>query len=438
MTQFIPTLLMSLELIVFEVLFCRGFRKKEYSWVKLLGGSLIVLVFVFWIEVFYVLVTGSSFGYGESASQVSSSIFRFLYYLFTYLMTIGVMLFTFHESFPQILMACCGGYAIQHLTYNLASFFDLIPIENDTWANVFTYSIRIIFDILGYLVIYFLIRRQKIAKGMYQGNQTKKLILSLVAILICIGLSRLTKDDPERGTLATIAETLYAIVACFLILSSLFNINDSDVAHDEVDVMKELLHQEREQYKLSKKNIELINIKCHDLKHQISALRENANEKSIEEIEHAIMIYDSSIKTGNDVLDVILREKALQCESEHITLTCMVKGELLSFMETMDIYSLFGNILSNAIEATKNIKDADKRIITLNARKVGDILSLHCENFYEGELTMIDSLPQTTKNNKDNHGFGMKSMQRTTEKYHGVMNVSAKEHRFSLDFIFPL
>ncbi len=438
MISFLPTLLMAVELIAFEYLFCHDFRKRSYPWLKLFGGGLIVLVFVFWIEVFYFLATGSDFGYGATSSTVSSSIFRFIYYLSIYLMTIGVMFYVFREPAPQILLACCGGYALQHLTYNVNSFLGLIPFESEAMEYLVIYISRICMDVIAFFINRHIIRKRFAEIGMYQGNHTKKLVLFLVAILICIGLSRLAIDDPARGTLATIAETLYAVVACFLILSSLYSINESDMTHDQVDFMKEMLHQEREQYKLSKKNIELINIKCHDLKHQISALRENASEKNIAEIEHAIMIYDTSIKTGNDVLDVILREKALQCESEHITLTCMVNGSLLSFMETMDIYSLFGNILSNAIEATRKINEPEKRIINLNARQVGNMISLHCENFYVGEMNIVKELPQTTKENKENHGFGMKSMLRTTQKYHGMMNISTHDDRFSLDFVFPV
>ena len=92
----------------------------------------------------------------------------------------------------------------------------------------------------------------------------------------------------------------------------------------ELDVQQQLWHKSREQYQLSAENVDLINRKCHDLKHQIAALRRisdrrGAGEESIQALEQSVMIYDSVVKTGNDILDTVLTEKSLLCESRGIT-----------------------------------------------------------------------------------------------------------------------
>ena len=87
----------------------------------------------------------------------------------------------------------------------------------------------------------------------------------------------------------------------------------------ELDVQQQLWHKSREQYQLSAENVDLINRKCHDLKHQIAALRRISDrrerEESIQALEQSVMIYDSVVKTGNDILDTVLTEKSLLCES---------------------------------------------------------------------------------------------------------------------------
>lgn len=150
------------------------------------------------------------------------------------------------------------------------------------------------------------------------------------------------------------------------------------------------------------------------------------------------MIYNSvvNVKTGNDVLDVILTEKSLLCEKKHITLTCMVHAENLAFMDKMDVYSLFGNALSNAIECVSNIEDVKKRCISVNVQTMNQILSIHIENFCMEELVFENGFP-VTKKNKDYHGFGMKSMY-ITRKYDGVMSTFVSDGRFYLDFAIPI
>ena len=183
-------------------------------------------------------------------------------------------------------------------------------------------------------------------------------------------------------------------------------------------------------------NIEIINEKCHDLKHQIAFLREDKSDKYISEIEKAVMIYDSTVKTGSAVLDILLTERKLQCESKGIKLTVVVNGKLLEFMDEMEVYSLFGNALSNAIESVSSLPQ-EERHIALKVARLGDMCSIHVENPYKGEIKFSEDLPETTRDKKW-HGFGMKSMNRIVTSYGGVMAVTTENGMFSLDILMPI
>lgn len=137
------------------------------------------------------------------------------------------------------------------------------------------------------------------------------MLLFLTVILVCIFISRFTNDIAERDIFTRIAESAAAILNCAFILAFLLDMTDKDRANTQLLVMKDIMRREKEQYEFTKENIELINLKCHDLKHQIHALRENASEPYIKKIEDAVMFYSAAAKTGNDVLDVILTEKSL-------------------------------------------------------------------------------------------------------------------------------
>lgn len=230
---------------------------------------------------------------------------------------------------------------------------------------------------------------------------------------------------------------LGGMVSCVLVLVIQFNLIDKNIIRREMETVQLLWHQEQEHYALSKENIDIINVKCHDLKHKLEAFRGRLDADEIKEMENAVMIYDSVVKTGNEALDVILTEKSLKCGRNGIQLTCTADNSELGFISTSDLYSLFGNIIDNAIEAVLKIPDDNRRIICLNVRSTDKLVSVHVENYYDGEIKFVDGLPQTTKKDTRFHGFGMKSVRMITEKYGGNMLARTEDGLFKLDLLFP-
>ena len=86
-------------------------------------------------------------------------------------------------------------------------------------------------------------------------------------------------------------------------------------------------------------------------------------EAFLDEMEAEIRQYEAQNKTGNKVLDTVLTSKSLYCNKNGITFTCVADGTLLDFMDVMDICSIFGNALDNAIECEMKILDKEKRLI---------------------------------------------------------------------------
>ena len=205
----------------------------------------------------------------------------------------------------------------------------------------------------------------------------------------------------------------------------------------ELEAMQSVLQRQFEQYRLSKESIELINLKYHDVKHHIAIIRAETNSERqasyLDEMEEIIRTYEAQNKTGNDVLDTVLTSKSLQCQKNNITLTCVADGTLLDFMEVIDICSIFGNALDNAIENVIKVGDIDKRLIRVGLYAQNSFLIMRFENYYEGELRINENgLPLTTKEDIGYHGFGLKSIQHTVEKYGGSMTVNTEDNWFYL------
>ena len=199
-----------------------------------------------------------------------------------------------------------------------------------------------------------------------------------------------------------------------------------------------LHHLEKQQYDITKKNMEMFDIKMHDVKHMLLGMRNILTPEQIAEIEKVVTIYDSTVKSGNEVLDVIFTEKSLQCEQKGIAFERIVDGSLLRFMHVSDVYSLFGNAIDNAIEAVSKVDKREKRTVSLMVRESRGMVYIGLENGYTGTIRFEDGLPVTTKHDKQFHGFGTKSMRNVVEKYGGTMVINASDNIFRLNILLPV
>ena len=210
----------------------------------------------------------------------------------------------------------------------------------------------------------------------------------------------------------------------------------------ELESVQNVLQNQYLQYQQSKESIDLVNRKYHDLKHQIAWLREeNDPEKRsafLDAMESEIRNYEAQNKTGNPVADTMLTSKGLYCASHDITLTCVVDGALLDFMDVMDICTIFGNALDNAIEYVETLAETEKRLIhvTVSAQKGFVLLSF--ENYCEAVPDFDGGLPVTTKGDAAYHGYGLKSMRHVARKYGGTLTVQKREDWFELKILLPL
>ncbi|MDD3660992.1 MAG: GHKL domain-containing protein [Lachnospiraceae bacterium] len=210
----------------------------------------------------------------------------------------------------------------------------------------------------------------------------------------------------------------------------------------ELDSVRNILHNQYVQYQQSQETLDLINYRYHDLKHHIIALRAENNPQKrneyLDKMEEEIINYEAQNKTGNQVLDTLLTSKNLYCIQNDISFTCVADGNLLDFMDVMDICSIFGNALDNAIECEKQISDKEKRLIHVSVSSQKQFLIIRVENYYEGTLKYEHGLPVTTKKQAEFHGFGIKSIRYTVHKYEGEVDVSVKDNWFILNILIPI
>lgn len=369
-----------------------------------------------------------------------------------FIVTIAAACFCFDQPFINIIFCLISGYTVQHIAY---SIYQLIMIStmidgvnslvgygsSQIWNfNIFSFAIYLDSYIVTYIVSYFgLGAKIKNQADFYITSKSLLLVLFIV-VLAAIVLNSITvySIDYTNKRTELIVSFIYSILSCSIALLFQFKLKEAKKAETELEIVQQLWKEDKEHYELAKENINLINIKCHDLKHQIRAIRMGgiSDIKNLKNIENSIMIYDSIVKTGCDSLDVLLTEKSLYCNKNNISLTYMIDGKKLLFMTASDIYSLFGNAIDNSIEYLKKV-EKNKRFIRLIVKEEKGMVLLHIENYFDGNLDLANELPKTTKKDKRFHGYGLLSIKMITESYNGNVYFSDKNNLFSINIIFP-
>lgn len=363
---------------------------------------------------------------------------------------VAVVMFTFKANVWESLYACIMAYTMQNLAYSLFSLS--FSILGNYGFNIGDMRLNALCSIIAmtlvYALCYQLLIKKIDAQHLSAQEDKRMLFVFIVVLLVTVVFDMVVKTLPILGLASTYiyALRIVHIAVCAFMLYAEYEMLYNKRLEADTATLENLVGASERQYKMSRENIEAINIKCHDLKHQIRDLREGGavvDRAALDEIEHAVGIYDAVIKTGNDALDTILTEKSMICEQEDITLSCIADGNALSGIAPSDLYSLFGNILDNAIEAARKIDDNDRRTIGLTVRNNLGVTIIHAENFYAGEVLMRNGLPVTTKRRSDgkldarNHGFGTQSIRLIAQRYGGNMKCNAKDGIFTLDILLP-
>lgn len=278
-----------------------------------------------------------------------------------------------------------------------------------------------------------------------EGNHVT-LITAVAAVGVIVVLEPLIRGEVGgaewywgSGKVMCYINTISLLLSILALIISMCQLREAESIKRN-EITEQLLHNERKRYALEKETVEAINIKCHDIRHQIVALGQSdmAYQRELQKIGELVNVYDCGLKTENTALDLILSNKSLTCFGKGITLTCIADGRKLDFMEDSDLYALFGNILDNAIEAVEQVVDEEKRLITLTVQARQGFLFINAENYYSGQLRFEQGLPQTTKEDKQYHGFGMRSIQMLTEKYGGDLQVRAEDGIYMLSIMLPI
>lgn len=421
-----------IQLLISEAIFLYRKPLKNHAWsIRIFSAAALFGVGWIWAQVIARFIDGQSIWYAV------------LYPGFAALTYFWILLI-YDMSPGETLFSVAGGYAVEHMAFTMSNI-TLYCVShfitlNEVGVGYLLVTRYAFYFAVAYLV-YRLLVRQNHYKLEFKESERAIVALALVLLLSAVVMSQYYNGAQFAGSpLSAIICPLYGFICCVLVLILVYYVLWVKKIQWEQEAMERLLSMAENQQKSTKEAIDIINIKCHDLKHQIGALAsiDDAGQRQsyIDEIREAVSIYDAAYHTGNEALDYVLREKTLISAEHGIKFSAMTDGTLLSFMSSADIYALMSNAIDNAFESVLK-EPEEKRIVSLQIKRRGRMVLLHMENWCTEPPEFENGLPETTKQDKRNHGFGVKSIQYIAQKYEGELSMRADRQKFYLDLSFP-
>ena len=176
----------------------------------------------------------------------------------------------------------------------------------------------------------------------------------------------------------------------------------------------------------------------HDIKNHLSIIESYIYKKNTEKaINYIQNILNSSYgeqelaRSGNFDFDSILNYKLQNAKSKGIEVIVEAKIPQKINIESFDIAIIIGNLLDNAFEAVSKLSNDKKIKVRLNYRK--NTLYIHVNNTFDGAVFYEDDQIISTHKDKENHGIGLKNIEKAIKKYNGTMEINHTNNNFTVD-----
>lgn len=419
------------ELLICEVPFLIHKPRKEHFALK-----------VFVSLIIYFILSGLWMVFIEKVKGDYLFPYVFLYIGYAVLTAVPILI-SFELQFLELLFAIAGAYATQHMCFSFLRIMLYITRHSLDVEGVFRFFTQyIVYSIWAFLT-YFVIIRKNSEKNGFCTEDIRIAFFAVLLVVSAIGFS-VYYTYPENPAFLNkytcVLCPAYGFLCCALVLTMEYYVLRENHMKKEHEIMEQLLQMANSQQKYSKEAIDIINIKCHDLKHQLKALEEmpdsNVRSEYAKEIRQTVSIYDAIFHTGCEALDYVLREKCLISNEHNVAFSCMADGRLINFMKPADIYALMGNALDNALECVIN-EEEEKRTISLHIKQSSDMVLIHMENRCSIVPEFHNGLPVTNKKDRDYHGFGVRSIRYVAEKYNGELYMNVKDEMFIMNVLLP-
>ena len=342
-----------------------------------------------------------------------------------------------------------AGILIQQICVRTAESLDMIIMSNifDELSKIVDGTQVMLPQVyLGYFFLQIVVITifYQILKKHNEGIDNKSLVaISIFSFILYIfsSMSIVPFAEGDTSWLNISLETFMFIIGLLFAIALIYIKNYIYLKEKEQkdQFMIETLKRQFEYYQDKQKDEERIQSIYHDMKNHLLVLegKESTPEtkKMAKKLHKQIEDYEDYIHTGNDFLDIIIKDKVKLAKEKNIDLTVMIDFSDIDTIEALDISTIFGNGIDNAIEAVEKLPE-EKRVILIKAGKINDFISIVMENNYDEKAVSKNN--KTTKKDTFLHGFGISNIRNATEKYGGTCTITKDKGKFVLKVLIPV
>ncbi|HJB91877.1 MAG TPA: GHKL domain-containing protein [Candidatus Eisenbergiella merdigallinarum] len=354
-----------------------------------------------------------------------------LFYRGTFMEKLSVML-VFYPALIAInyLMLDTGGRLFQIITR--AGFEEALRSPALMLISTAIHTVSLLLRLLFWIGAWLILRRF-LAKIPSHLNTKTWLIIDMLILASFVAIFTIIYFMPEETAIVypICGAAIFSSFGCMYLAAYIY---DSMQTAYRVQQME----TQRDYYKERIAEEERVRAIYHDLKNHLLVMesRQNTEEtrRMAQTLRSQIADYEDYVHTGNEFLDIILKDKAAKAREKRIDFSALVDFRGMDFMEPLDISTIFGNAVDNAIEASERLPE-DQRLITVKAERIRDMLIITMENH------ILPGTPQaagTTKKDRFAHGFGIPNIRKAVEKYGGQCSFQQEERTWRLKILIPI
>lgn len=372
----------------------------------------------------------------DLGSLLGTMVLFFAYILVFYrgtLMEKVSVLLVFYPALIAInyLMLDIGGrmfYAITQATYEAVTQSPELMLTS-TLIHTVSLLLRLLFWIGAWLIL-----RKFLSKIVSRLNVRMWLIVDMLMLASFVAIFTIIYFMPEDATIVypICGASIFSSFGCMYLASYICEAMQTAYHAQELEM-------QRNYYKDRIRDEERVRSVYHDMKNHLLLLQSQAGngqevQNSIQELNDQIQEYENYHHTGNEFLDIIIRDKAKAAQERKIDFSAAISFEAGSFIEPLDISTIFGNALDNAIEASEKLSE-DMRLITVRANRVRNMLVIIVEN---NTASTLPETKGTTKKDTFAHGFGLPNLKNAVEKYDGQYSTKLENGMFKFKIVIPI
>ena len=350
----------------------------------------------------------------------------------------------FHSTLLAAVMSMCELTIYNIIARTAPNFY--FKIESFHNTVLFILCSKVLFFAVIYLTTHiFKIQQQN------EEHSDKSLLLLIFIPVTSVFIMLTFVNINDNVVLTSWLNWMVSLSGFFILLMNLlvFGIYQYNLKKNREYTEVHLLLQKEsdfaEYYRMLLSQSENQKILIHDIKKHLQSILTLNEQNAPEKVDAYIrqLLLSSDLKEtaricDNELLNVLFARAKRQCDDKGIHFSTDIRSGVLTFMSDGDLTSLFGNLLDNAMEAADGIPDSYIEINICKRENTPFVLITVVNSCRRNPFLNAGSRLSTTKPDKQAHGFGIKSIRKVSEKYHGDIQMYYNDNTLTFHTVITL